>query len=657
MCADTRSGGDYRFLYGRDAPPAPLRSLRAGPVTALFDGAGLRRVTFGGAEVVRRIFTAVRDVNWDTVQPARSGHVVDVGEREFRISYQGAHRQEELSLPAEVAIEGRADGTLRFTFHGIADSDFPYCRIGICVLHPPQAAGRPYRAESSDGMIEGELPTLVGPQWIREGKLQALFPPYRRLTIGMAGGIEVDFRFEGDLFEMEDQRNWTDASFKTYSTPLALGFPHQARRGQAFRQLVEVRCLSRGPAAAVGLAMAAERAPVALTVGGQLRDHLPAIGLGMSSVASAFSTRETALLRALPLDHLRVEAGAGRTDADLRTAVSACERLGTGLEVALFLREDPGPELERVIPALRQGGVRRFFIFKEGRACSDGALVRLVRERLTRDHPQARFFGGTNIYFAELNRARPDLEGMDGLVFTITPQIHDGDEMSVMENVEAQGDAVRSALAFAGRGRDVAVSPVTLKPRFNPFANRALAVASNQLPIPVDPRQATLFAAAWTVGSLKHLIEGGAAAVTYYETIGWRGLVEAEAGAPLPELFPSRPGMIFPVYWVFRDLAGWQDAAVLRSSSSDPRQALALALRLKDQTRVLVANLTAETQELQVRLDRRPGEAEVTLTDNASYDLVAADAGSARRSTATVQVRDGQLQLPLNPYAVARVDA
>jgi len=27
---------------------------------------------------------------------------------------------------------------------------------------------------------------------------------------------------------MEDQRNWTDASFKTYSTPLALGFPHRS---------------------------------------------------------------------------------------------------------------------------------------------------------------------------------------------------------------------------------------------------------------------------------------------------------------------------------------------------------------------------------------------------------------------------------------------
>ena len=31
--------------------------------------------------------------------------------------------------------------------------------------------------------------------------------------------------FDGDIFEMEDQRNWTDASYKIYSTPLRLPFP------------------------------------------------------------------------------------------------------------------------------------------------------------------------------------------------------------------------------------------------------------------------------------------------------------------------------------------------------------------------------------------------------------------------------------------------
>ena len=35
---------------------------------------------------------------------------------------------------------------------------------------------------------------------------------------------------------MEDQRNWTDASFKTYSTPLELPFPVELSAGEQIRQ-------------------------------------------------------------------------------------------------------------------------------------------------------------------------------------------------------------------------------------------------------------------------------------------------------------------------------------------------------------------------------------------------------------------------------------
>ena len=54
--------------------------------------------------------------------------------------------------------------------------------------------------------------------------------------IELADGLWARFEFEGDLFEMEDQRNWTDASFKTYSTPISLGWPHRAQAGQEIRQ-------------------------------------------------------------------------------------------------------------------------------------------------------------------------------------------------------------------------------------------------------------------------------------------------------------------------------------------------------------------------------------------------------------------------------------
>ena len=655
MCPDARANPDYRFIHGREAPPTSPRELKAGPVTVLFDGADLRRVRVGGTEVVRRIYTAVRDVNWDTVLPARSGLSVEAGGREFRISYQALHRKEELELTAEITIEGRADGSLRFTFDGVAKSDFPYCRIGICVLHPPEAAGQPFRAESLDRTTEDRLPALVGPQWIKNGTLHALFQPYTRLSIRMADDLEADFRFEGDLFEMEDQRNWTDASFKTYSTPLALGFPHRARAGQRFRQSVEIRL--RGDAASRGVSQVPAR-EVAIAVGNQLRAGLPAIGLGTSSVAATLETREADLLRQLAPDHLRYELHLGEEGAfdGLRAALTACVQLGAGLELALFLGENTQSDFAHAAKALRGAPIRRFLVFKNGDRCSDGTPVQAARAHLRSDHPHAKFLGGTHIYFAELNRTRPDTTAMDGVTFTITPQVHDSDDISVMENVQVQADALRSARALSGEGREVAVSPITLKPRFNPFANRALTQDPNTLPFGVDERQAALFAAAWTVGSLKYLIEGGASALTYYETVGWRGLVETEAGAPMPHLFPSRPGMVFPVYWVFLDLAGWRDSAVLRCDSSDPQRVIGLALRSGARTRTVVANLTADAQDARLSLATSSPEATLSFIDVGSFIPVPPDAASAGRRTLTVHATDGAVRLHLDPYAVICVD-
>jgi hypothetical protein len=646
---------DYRFLHGHKAAPAHPRPVTAGRLTALFDGADLRRIRLGDREIVRRIYTAVRDVNWDTVLPVRSALRFETGERGFHIAYRAEHRKEELDLTATIAIEGRADGSLRFTFDGVANSAFPYCRIGICVLHPPEAAGRPFRAQSPDRTTDDRLPTFVGPQWIRDGKLHALFQPYDRLAIGMLDDLEVTFRFEGDLFEMEDQRNWTDASFKTYSTPLALGFPHQARAGQRFRQTVEVHPSGAGAAATAG--QAAVAGEVAITIGDRLRLGLPAIGLGVSSVAAGLGAREIDLLRLVAPDHLRCELHLDEPGAfdGLQAALSNCAALKTGLELALFLG-DPESDLARVAPALRGAPVRRFLIFRAGQPCSDGPLVKTARAQLGAAHPRAGFFGGTNIYFADLNRTRPDTTGMDGVTFTITPQVHDSDGMSLMENVQVHADAVRSARALSGEDRDVAISPITLKPRFNPFANRALTQDPDTLPFPVDARQASLFASAWTVGSLKHTVESGAAALTYFETAGWRGLVETELGPPAPHLFPSRPGMIFPVYWVFRDLVGWRDAAVLRCDSSDPLRVAGLALRKGIRTRILVANLTADGQDVRLGPTTSTAEATLTLIDRESFDPVPAEASSASRRSVTAHPADGTLGIHLNPYAVTCID-
>jgi len=611
-------------------------------LTVLLHGRDLRRVRGGGAELVQRLYLAVRDVTWATIEPALADYETSDGGDRFRVRYQARFVQGELDFSAWVTFEGSQDGTIRCEMDGRANNDFQYNRIGFCVLHPPSSFGRPYRASSPEQQAEGTLPSLVHPQLQRDGELLAIFPPYQHLEIALAGGITLCFDFEGDLFEMEDQRNWTDTSFKTYSTPLTLGFPHHAKRGQAIRQRVEI--------SATGLPAGAsdEAGPLQIRLGPTVRPGLPLLGFGTSSVVTDLSHRQVELLRRASPDHIRTDAHLDDPSLSevIEATVHAASRLRTGLELAISLSANYKGELDRLAPLVRGLPIRRFLIFWEGSPVSDGALVQAVKQRLLPDHPRAQYIGGTNLYFADLNRNRPDVTGMDAVVFSINPQLHSSDELSLTENLQAQSDAVHTASAVSD-GLPVVVSPVTLKPRFNPFATEEEASDPTAPPSPVDPRQPSLFGAVWTLGSLKYLTESGAASVTYYETVGWKGLIEREEGSQLPAAFASQPGMVFPLYWVFADLAGWRDAEVLSCESSNPLAIVGLALRKEGRTRILLGNLTMSQQRVLVEAG---SEMTVRYLDHRSFQAAASGDANSRRT------EEAEGHLELGPYAMACID-
>ena len=54
-------------------------------------------------------------------------------------------------------------------------------------------------------------------------------------------GVKLDIAFFGEVFEMEDQRNWSDASFKTYCRPLVEPFAYMIPAGSTVRQEIRIK--------------------------------------------------------------------------------------------------------------------------------------------------------------------------------------------------------------------------------------------------------------------------------------------------------------------------------------------------------------------------------------------------------------------------------
>jgi len=645
------------LYYGKDEPLPGQQPLRAGPLSLVYEGGDLRYIRLGEREILRRIYVAVRDHNWGTVLPRLSDVQMDIDADSFRITYGVEHRQGDVDFCWRGTIIGDDQGTITFSMDGRVRSTFRRNRVGLCVLHPMECAGLNCRIEHVDGGVEeSAFPRHIAPQFIRDGLVKPVHPfeEIRSMEYEAAPGLRARLRFEGEIFEMEDQRNWTDASYKTYGTPLRLPFPVEVEAGTEIAQSVALTLAGEIPgqtrAGTEKLTLSIRSAPVR---------PLPRIGLGMASHDQPLSPKEVARLKALHLSHLRVDLRLSSSDYEevLRRAAREADALGATLEVALHLSDAADDELRSLAVLLKEirPSVGAWLIFHESVRSTSAKWIKRARKDLTGYDPEARIGSGTDAFFTELNRSRPPVEILDLVSYSLNPQVHASDNRSLIETLAAQATTVETARQFVG-DLPLSVSPVTLKMRRNPNATGPQEeLGPGELPAPVDERQMSLFGAVWTAVSLKYLGGSETQSLTYYETSGWRGVMEIEAGSPLPERFPSLPGSVFPLYHVLADVGDLARGEVLPVESSDLLQVDGLALRKDGRTRLLLANLGAEARQVTVHnLDETVHLRRLDET-NAERAMQAPEAFRAEAGEVE-QTSEGMLELDLLPYAVVRID-
>ncbi len=624
--------------------PVPGRvPLQTKVFTCFFEtGTGfLRSVRVSGTEVIRTIYGAVRDENWDTLVSRCEVERVFQDDNRFELVFGMQCRWGAISYSWRGEIRGHG-GVLEFRFDGRSDSAFRRNRIGICVLHPiAECVGRPCRTRGTDGLWrERAFPIFISPhQPFRDLRAMAWRP---------GDQLAAEIEFEGDVFETEDQRNWTDASFKTYSTPLDLPFPIPVAPGDEVHQHVRLTLTPDVPAASASSPVLATAGPVAVSVDpGKTIGNMPALGLALNGEDGMLTADGRARLRALQMNHLRVDLRFSRSDwqATLQDAQRVAASLGTRLQCALFLSDQAEAELAAFRDVVGDPGtVDRCLIFREGEKSTAAVWFRHAEAVLA---PAGfRLATGTDVFFTEINREHPPHQA--AVCYSFSPQVHTFDDLSLMETLEAQPDTVESAKQFCGG--ELIVSPITLAPRFNPNAiTEAPPGAADTLPSTVDPRQRTLFGAAWTAGTVAQLAPlSRLTSLTFYETTGWRGVMAREdEPESVKRLFGSRDGEVYPVYHVFHALAGVR--SVLGGTVSDPFRVRALAGRKDDGELVcLVANVTPEPQSVEFMGPWT--QPRLAILEEANLEELRQGRSPAERPLTPT---DGRLKFDLGAHAVA----
>lgn len=573
--------------------PEPTK-LVAGPLSVEFQDGALRYLRYAGQEVIRAISFLARDENWGT-HSLNLGEVrVEQANDRFEVRFDGACGPTGGELRLHASIVGRADGTLEFRTTATLEADLLTNRTGFVVLHPLDVSGKPVVVETVDGKRrDTRFPEQIDP-------LQP-FRDIRALTTRHSDALSAEVRFEGDTFEMEDQRNWSDASFKTYVRPLALPWPYTLEKGSTLEQAVTVR-IDAQPAAAADAAAARSARVV---VGAATARPMPALGIGIRAEHLADASRHADALRALKpayfIAHVEV-----RHD-DLRSVLPAFAQLSDAssvpyvLEVVLngdggnpqqemaraaealrghtspvALQVSPAPDLKAVLPGSPWPPCPSFDdVFAAARAAFPGVSLG----------------GGTFAYFTEFNRKRPPFEQIDYATFTTCPIVHAPDDRSVMETLGTLPFIAASAAALAGR-TPLRVGPSTIAARDNPYgsstlpnepgpAGRRVCLTDN------DPRQRGLFGAAWNLGYFAALATGGVGHIALSELTGPRGLFDGTRPTPLFHLLAS--------------LAAARDAKLVATRIEQGAVPIAaFAVERAGSTTLWVANLSARQQNVEL---------------------------------------------------------
>jgi len=632
---------DSVIYFGTDEPSQVERRFSAGALTLVLSDGAIRGLSWHETEVVRGIACPVRDANWATHTSVLADEKIAESPNEFEISQ--IRLVADGALRVNLVFKGHSDGTFIATTEMSARDEFITNRAGFTLLHPLRdVVGTPLGIIHPDGSVtSSRFPVLISPEQVAAGIAGLRY---------CVNGIDTEITFQGEVFEMEDQRNWGDASFKTYCRPLSLPIPYQLDAGEILRQEIHVRIAgtptgnvagaTARPADTLQLQPGAGTVPqIAVAIDdGTIPDH------AAQACARVMNPR-ILQLRVTPETALRVCQCASKLAFSRPAEIE--------LEIIVPAAGDPELSIASVAAECKKASlpVTRVLALPESYLRSYqpagpwpvGPAPQDLLEHARRSFPGAEIGSGVLTYFTELNRCRPATAMCDYIGHGVTAITHAADDRSVVEILEGLSHIYRSAGALAGQ-RDYRLGLVAIGMRSNPYGS---GVMDNSLQNRIamagaDPRQRGLFAAAWAVGAVAATEGHKVSSLALSALAGPFGAIHRQEAWAQPGYQES--GMVYPIFHVLRFMSVMGGAPRLSMRSAGNGIA-GVASQDHSGIRLIIANLGTDVSR--VRLSH---EAEIRSLNAGSFQSAIHDPQWLETSEA-----DRGSDVELTPLSVAFV--
>ncbi len=479
--------------------------------TLLKDNLFFRNITFKNFQILKMISFLVRDKNWNNYDPKILNY-----EENFDTSLEYIF---DLEYGINEILKTRntilfSENSITLSSQGEFLNDFWTNRIGFNLLIPLQnhVGSNIIVTSETDVKEEKKFPKFIKPD--------QPFIKFKNLAYTLDDSFMVNINFEGILFEMEDQRNWGDASFKIYSGSLLDPFPYVEKGGTNFSQTVKIDVINNK------LRSFPSKNNVKI-------DHttpykFPKIGIKIDSLV-------------IPDDNLINNFDYYYYLIDFTeefTNITSISQNKVFLVALVDHTNDPVDELTKINNFITENTINLDKIL----ICPKIYLNSFQPAGLWPEVPELneyykiakKIFSNSQIVsgmvtnFTELNRKRPKMF-YDLVSFSFTPIIHDSSDFGVLNTPETIPYILKTLKNFSN-STDIHIGPISIGMHFNPYGE---SLVSNIKKIRLemtdcDPRHDQLFSLTWTLAIFIQSISKESKFFTFNSIYGHHGILNKD---------------------------------------------------------------------------------------------------------------------------------
>ena len=461
--------------------------------------AAIRNVTYQGAQIIDLLYTAIRPWDWSTLDTDQHSEVVEIVGENCVVTITDLF---EGSMQGKTVVTLQSNGKFTVDYKLTGLGKFEINRWGVCFcLHTGDWMGSTVTASGNTYSLLKE----ISPQRVIDGVTQGLFPASNDMHFVAPDKRSLKVISTGKVLEAEDQRNWTDNTYKIYSGSLAEPRPFIIEKGAQWEQRVEFEVTP--PAALI---------PDGSKIIAKEIAALPRIGVQFNGEPLLPSDDLEKALFILDIDHIRI-------NEELLSAqkIATVSKSGLALEAAL-LSSNSGDGLLQEVEHLsnRVPAGSRLLIHREGREI-------VQTQDLPKNTSLNSYIPGSDAYLVDLHRNKYNFG--DSVSYSMAPTVHSTDPETIFKTLYTQKESIEFAKKFVAP--QVSVSPITFSTRGNPETGHLRDNRINFAQPEMAAQIKELSAAAWTLGSVFALASAGAYSGTWHELFGEHGVIYNEGSA------------------------------------------------------------------------------------------------------------------------------